>query len=527
MFNRTLGGFLAATVALSFGSLCNEGIARATPPGTPLGGGTWSTTSSTPVEVYPASINSSDYRPNSSAQDKGGPFQTNAHLVVLFWGDYWNQSAAASTARAALTSSVATLTSGVYFSLLNQYGGIDAPTFDGAWTVGGANPTGSCQAASGGSPMDNMVQGQLSQGLIPGHGTGTPNMIYMVITPPDTAFQSPCHYNSNGVAYAWTYLHLEANSAPSVRATTLDITHEVVESITDFDPQANTAWVMVPAGADNELVDVCGAIDYLDGVDVRAYWSNAQGACAIPFPGPPTVTGVSPGSGPLTGGNTVTVAGTGFDIYGHTGVTIGGLPATPVGAPCPDGTGTSCCESTTSCTVTVPASSVAVSCAGNVATQTATIQVTANGMPSSGAVPYSYNEGAECVGIGCGSNDVYNAQGQCVSVGSACGSVGYLIDTTGQCVAVGSTCGPTPGSVMSNLGVCVPINSGCILNGDAPGVWSASGQCWAQTITCPAGEAPAGPAGQEYCASTKPVSGGHNAGGGGKGCLGKGCAAQQ
>ncbi len=45
-----------------------------------------------------------------------------------------------------------------------------------------------------------------------------------------------------------------------------------------------------------------------------------------PLPGSPTVTSVTPNTGPLTGGNTVTITGTGFT--GATSVTFGGVAAT-------------------------------------------------------------------------------------------------------------------------------------------------------------------------------------------------------
>src|SRR5271170_1270778 len=73
--------FLAGIIALSLGSIWNEREASATPPGTPPGGGTWSTASSSPVEVFPLSENSTEYSANSSAQYQGGQVQTNAHLV--------------------------------------------------------------------------------------------------------------------------------------------------------------------------------------------------------------------------------------------------------------------------------------------------------------------------------------------------------------------------------------------------------------------------------------------------------------
>ncbi|MEI9982860.1 MAG: IPT/TIG domain-containing protein [Aliidongia sp.] len=56
----------------------------------------------------------------------------------------------------------------------------------------------------------------------------------------------------------------------------------------------------------------------------------------------PTVTGLTPSAGPLAGGNTVTVSGTGF-VSGATAVSFGGTPGTAVAV-----------ASATSLTVTAP-----------------------------------------------------------------------------------------------------------------------------------------------------------------------------
>jgi hypothetical protein len=131
----------------------------------------------------------------------------------------------------------------------------------------------------------------------------------------------------------------------------------------------------------------------------------------------------------------------------------------------------------------------------------------------------------------CNSSEIYYG-GACMPVGTACGETS-VISSLGGCVGVGSACGSSPASVVSYLGYCVPVGSGCAINGDAPGVWSSGGQCFPQNITCPPGEAVAGPVGGEYCYAVGSGSGsssggskhggvGSGGGGGGVG-VGGGC----
>jgi hypothetical protein len=61
-----------------------------------------------------------------------------------------------------------------------------------------------------------------------------------------------------------------------------------------------------------------------DGNFYAVYFSGLVPGAGLP--GSPTVTSVTPSTGPTTGGNTVTIAGTGFT--GATSVTFGGVPAT-------------------------------------------------------------------------------------------------------------------------------------------------------------------------------------------------------
>jgi uncharacterized membrane protein YgcG len=161
-----------------------------------------------------------------------------------------------------------------------------------------------------------------------------------------------------------------------------------------------------------------------------------------------------------------------------------------------------------------------------------------------GSVQYSTASGGEFTyevsrtlpnppaGTSCGNGMVDDTSGNCVAIGSSCGTaIGYLVDSSGQCVGVGSSCGTN--SVISNVGYCVVVGSGCAFEGDAPGVWTSGGQCGPEEITCPPGEVAYGPIGNQYCGSAssgsssggKPIGGSGSGGsGGGGGSSGGGCA---
>jgi hypothetical protein len=524
-------GFVLGMIGASLVSV-NERDASADPPA----GSTWATSGTSRVAVFPPTAEATSYRPGDSASDLGGPFQTNAHIVVMFWGSYWSSSAAAAWARWDIQSSIGTLTSGVYFSQLSQYGGINTPVVDGVWIYAESDPPTSFDACSGGGGdvIGDFVLNELAGGDVPGHGSNTPNMVYVVVTPPATqGTGSPCHSHSPSgpFDYEWLYLHTYDGTAAGVPfpiATTEDFSHETVESISDYYTEVHPGWVMnTGAVGENELADGCFGFATLDGVVVRPYWSNAQSACVVPFPYyGPGLTGLSTTEGPLSGQNQVTIEGSGFDLYGSTDVTVGGRAAEVIGALCPSGSGL-CCESTTSCTVLIPASEASIVCNQNDPVQTVPVQVTSNGMIASNPnVQYSYDEAGPCAGVPCGSGYVYSAAGQCVYIGAPCGaSTGSVTMANGQCAAVGSACGSTPGAIVSNSGACVTPGAACVINGDAPGIWSSGGACVVQNISCPPGQGPFGPPGAQYCEVPPPPAPVHGGGSGGGGC--KTCPAPQ
>jgi hypothetical protein len=127
-------------------------------------------------------------------------------------------------------------------------------------------------------------------------------------------------------------------------------------------------------------------------------------------PTAPAVTGLSPATGPSTGGTPVTITGTGFDTAsGGTGIKFGANDATSVA-----------CSSTTSCTATSPAGSGIVD-----------VVVTAHALPSatSAADQFTYTGAAVAPTV----------TGISPTSGSTAGGTSVTITGTGFNTAAGAT----------------------------------------------------------------------------------------
>jgi hypothetical protein len=118
--------------------------------------------------------------------------------------------------------------------------------------------------------------------------------------------------------------------------------HEYAEAATD--PEVDAIWAS--ANDAGEIGDVCVTGDpstqdkQLSFGFVQLLWDNNQNTCSYQDTGqwgafPPRVTGVSPNSGPLGGGTTVTVTGANF-VAGTTSVRFGGIAGSNVSVLNPD-----------------------------------------------------------------------------------------------------------------------------------------------------------------------------------------------
>jgi hypothetical protein len=295
------------------------------------------------------------------------------------------------------------------------------------------------------------------------------------------------------------------------RGITEALSHELAENATD--PMSGTGWTdsTQPSSCGYQIGDLCagisstidssfgytnpstGVTDYT--LTVQKLWSNQSASCVTEDDSTsPTVTGMSPQSG--VAGTVVTITGTNFE--GHPIVTFGGIRSTNVS-----------CPSSTLCTAVVPAGP------GNTpAYGTVPVYLT-NNNTSLAPGQFAYPPAPPPEGTPCGNGYVYDGNGQCVYIGYPCSANGGVINQYGWCVEVGTACKSPPGTIVSSSGLCVKVGDGCSINGDAPGVWSSTGQCVIQNITCPPGYAVAGPPGQEYC--YQPTSSGSSGHGGGSG----------
>jgi hypothetical protein len=270
---------------------------------------------------------------NANAHFNGGAVVGSAQLQLIFWGSAWSQPSTSPSANT-LVGTVLKLLGTGYFSGLTQYGfqGFSPPN---AVLVPSDPPT-----TYGTSDATDVVEDLISNGTLPGTDDPRGRSVYVVFMPPGTnrpPDEDGAHTLDDGLWVAWV-----GNN--SLDRMTEVFSHEMVETISD--PEPTSGWVMdtfLNCGV--EFGDACWHTDGLvNGIVTQAYWSQRQHACVIPTFPLPAVASVSPSSGPIGGGTTVTVTGQSFDPQsGHTQIFFGGVPATAVS-----------CSSPGSCTAVTP-----------------------------------------------------------------------------------------------------------------------------------------------------------------------------
>jgi hypothetical protein len=318
----------------------------------------------------------------------------NPVIQPIFWGTGW-QTASPSVAQ--VTAALKTLIQDTpYFDGLKQYG-MQSITL-GDPTIAEDNPPSSYQ--------DGDVSGRVFKIIdstsIFSNRNGS--WIFMVFMPPGSSPPSDlCGYHAIDAEFNW----FQINTANIGWAAFSDLdsimasaTHEIVEAITN--PYGSTqnlnAWTMdrnFSGGSDeDEIADGClNQDDYLGGILVTSYFSEAAHACVIPF-APPTVTGMTPLYGPA--GTVVTVTGTNLNS-GVTSVNFGSTPATNVA-----------CSSSTHCTATVPPGSGFAKVTVTAGYQTVCLPPLPNSAPGTTCGIYGYpcvpkTVAQACAGVPCGT----------------------------------------------------------------------------------------------------------------------------
>ena len=269
---------------------------------------------------------SGDAVATDSVSFKGGPQIVNTPMQLVFWGAGWATSV--NPSMASVTASVKTMLAGPYLSQMTQYG-YQSVTLLGTTYVSSPGPNVNYATTDAGELVWNMID----QGMFPEPDEPGGRILYMVVMPPGTnppppalgAHSDPWDFDPPAdVDYAWVGW---VGFGPQDVITKV-LSHELVEAISDPEPDS-PAWVMNRTlNLGNEIGDACNQTDdYWNGQLLQAYWSQAYRACVLPLgTGRPEVKSLSVRSGPVTGGTTVVITGR---LFGNvSAVSFGGMPAT-------------------------------------------------------------------------------------------------------------------------------------------------------------------------------------------------------
>jgi hypothetical protein len=159
--------------------------------------------------------------------------------------------------------------------------------------------------------------------------------------------------DDGGAGAAWAYLTASFPSptitgvapkqGPAAGGTTVTLTGANFVDVTGVRFGGGSASFVVNSSTSITAVSPAGPAGTTE-IVVETPWGVSASTAKARFKySAPTVTQVSPGSGPLAGGNVVVLAGAGFALGANTSVLFGTVAATPVE-----------CSSTSQCVTTVP-----------------------------------------------------------------------------------------------------------------------------------------------------------------------------
>jgi len=225
---------------------------------------------------------SGDAVSSDSVNDQGGARIVGGVIELIFWGSAWQTATAPS--RAAIVQAVQALLAGPYMSELAQYG-FRSLALRGSTTVISPGPPTNFAT----SDVGDMVWNAIDSNLFPEPDDPGGRILYMVLMPSGAngpsnargAHSDPSDYDFPfDIDYAWV-----AWVGPGTLDYTMDVlSHELVEAITDPEPDS-PAWTMNRSiNGGNEIGDACNnTVDRVDGLLFQAYWSEKAKACVIPF----------------------------------------------------------------------------------------------------------------------------------------------------------------------------------------------------------------------------------------------------
>ena len=206
-------------------------------------------------------------------------------IVLIFSGSYWTSTTGASNQQA-LTTAVQGIISSGYLSDLSQYGSDGKAIYYGSFQDN-ATPTLSGNTPSGATLL-SYIQSEIK--IHPKSVPSGSNVLYMVVNDPNDSNKSFSTYGFN--SYDGKTLHTAYVGAVNGSSGSLDqngftqvYSHELAESMTPAvhinDPGNLNAGYQI---ADNEPESFGSGYTYRlpNGVLVQAYWSQKDGAWAVP-----------------------------------------------------------------------------------------------------------------------------------------------------------------------------------------------------------------------------------------------------
>ncbi len=239
----------------------------------------------------------------------GGPCNfTDVTLVNVYWDvspASWDADVGgpgSGRTQAQIDAFTAGLVHSSYFNQLGQYG-VKSVAVAPSLTTGACGSV-PANVDAGISQIESLILCALTHAQV----TATPQVIINIFLPPRVINTGFCNPDASGSFASAFHGHSSTFSSPlytfvpttaacngGATATFASLTHEIVEALTDPDPEALSGW-KVPA--DGEIADLCENLTafpvspYANGF-AQQYWSNSARACVVGFAASPAPTGTS------------------------------------------------------------------------------------------------------------------------------------------------------------------------------------------------------------------------------------------
>jgi hypothetical protein len=193
-------------------------------------------------------------------------------------------------------------------------------------TITGTNLTGTTSVTFGGTAATSVtvVSATTVTCTVPSHAAG---VVDVVLTAPGGTVSAVGAYT---YTVAPTIASLSPTSGPIAGGTTVTITGANLTGTTGVTFGGTAATSVTAVSATTVTCTVPARAAGLVDVAITAPGVTVSAAGAYTYMDAPTITGLSPTSGPITGSTTVTITGT--NLAGTTSVTFGGTAATSVTA---------------------------------------------------------------------------------------------------------------------------------------------------------------------------------------------------